>query len=73
MTEIKVGENVTMYQAPKGKVFVHKQKGENLFGEVVMVDFETSEHRIEDFQLEDDEKYLKKIKELKNIVPEEEK
>jgi len=51
MTEIKVSENVTMYQAPEGKVFVHKQKGEDLFGEVVIVDFETSKHRIEDFNV----------------------
>jgi len=73
MEEIKINEKKVIYKAPEGKVFVHKQNGENLFGEVVMVDFETSEHRIEDFQLEDDEKYLKKIKELKNIIPEEEK
>ena len=51
MEEIKLNEIVTMYKAPKGEIFIHKEKGVNLFGEVVIVNLEVSEHRIEDFKL----------------------
>jgi len=51
MEEIKVSESVTLYKASEGDIFIHKEKGIELFGEVVVVDFTSSEHRIEDFEI----------------------
>jgi hypothetical protein len=60
-----------IYEAPKGKIYVNKKK-EELFAKVVYIK-EDDEYTIDDFELKDEEKYLKIIKKFINKIPEEEK
>lgn len=55
--------NFKTYQAPKGKVYVHK-KNNKLFGEVVIITGE-EEYDIEDFVLLSKEEHKKKLKKEK--------
>ena len=60
-----------IYEAPEGKIYVNKKR-EELFAKVVYIK-EDDEYTIDDFELKDEEKYLKIIKEFINNIPEEEK
>jgi hypothetical protein len=60
-----------IYEALEGKIYVNKKR-EELFAKVVYIK-EDDEYTIDDFELKDEEKYLKIIKEFINKIPEEEK
>jgi len=60
-----------IYEAPQNKIYVNKKR-ESLFAKVVYIK-EDDDYTIDDFELKDEEKYLKIIKEFINNIPEEEK
>lgn len=57
MEEIKMDNGYTMYQAPAGKIFIHKVKGIEVFGKAVVVHEDQTEYLIDDFKLITDKKF----------------
>lgn len=68
MTDIKFNENTTIWQADKGKIFIHKEKGIDLYGEAIVIVEGQDTYGIEDYQEITKTKFNKLVKERKEMV-----
>ena len=68
MKEHKIENGYTIYEAPEGKTFIHKERGVEVFGKAVVVHEEQKEYLIDDFKLVTDAKFKKLMEERKELV-----
>jgi hypothetical protein len=49
--EVKLDKDHTLFEAPKGYIFIHNEKGIELYGESLIIHNERDPYTVDDFKL----------------------